>query len=338
MNFKEILGNERIVNYFRKAMGSGRLGHAYLFYGPRGVGKSLLARLICKALLCLDPSPEGPCGRCSACHKFDSGNHSDFHSYVPEGLYFKIELVREIIHQASMKPVEARWKTFLLEGVDYMRDEPSNAFLKVLEEPPGQTIFFLISETPDVLLPTIRSRCQSFSFQPLPAKLVQQWLVEKNDCTEEEAAAIAPYSHGSLARALTLNADQYRDVRDKVFTALEAALLAKSYSVLLDATKGITVDRAEIAERLSILEELVRDLMLLKESDHANLIHRDLLVKLRPLTAALGRSTLQAFYEDLLETREAILKINANIGLSLQALLLPLKKTVEESRQKDLGA
>jgi len=334
MKFKEILGNERIVNYFQKALGSGHLGHAYLFYGARGVGKNLLARVICKTLLCLEPSPEGPCDRCSACRKFDSGNHPDFHSYVPEGLYFKIDLVREIIHQVSMKPVEAKWKTFLLEGVDYMRDEASNAFLKILEEPPGQTIFFLISETPDVLLPTIRSRCQSFSFQPLPVNLVKQWLVEKNEYSEDEAAALAPYSHGSLARALTLNADQYRDIRDKVFTALEAALLAKSYSVLLDATKGIAVDRAEMAERLSILEELVRDLMLLKESDRATLIHQDLQGKLRTLSNAADRSTLQTFYEDLLETREAILKINANIGLSLQALLLPLRMKVEESRQK----
>ncbi len=334
MTFKEIFGNERIVNYFQKALGSGHLGHAYLFYGPRGVGKSLLARLICKTLLCLEPAPDGPCDRCVACRKFDSGNHSDFHSYVPDGLYFKIELVREIIHQASMKPVEAKWKTFLLEGVDYMRDEPSNAFLKVLEEPPGQTIFFLISETPDVLLPTIRSRCQAFSFQPLPVNLVQKWLVEKHECTEEEAAALAPYSHGSLSRALTLNADQYREVRDKVFTALEAALLTKSYSVLLDATKGIAVDRTEMAERLLVFEELVRDLMLLKESDRAALIHQDLQRKLQNLAAAVDRSTLQTFYEDLLETREAILKINANIGLSLQALLLPLRRRVEESRQK----
>ena len=325
MKFSEFLGNERIVSYFQRAIAGGHLGHAYIFSGPAGVGKTLLARLICKALLCRQPTENGPCDVCAACHKFESGNHPDFHSYVPDGLYFKIDLVQNIIHEASMKPMEAHWKTFLLEGVDYMRDVPANAFLKVLEEPPGQTVFFLISEAVDTLLPTIRSRCQQFAFQPIPLDLVKRWLVEKNECTEEQAAALAPYSHGSLARALTLNTDQYREMRERVLAVLEAASGAKTYATLFDAAKSITVDRSEMPERLQLIEEFIRDLLLLKSSAKAKLIHEDLRSRLGALASRWQPGVLQEFYENLLETREAILKINANIGLQMQALLLPVK-------------
>jgi DNA polymerase III subunit delta' len=327
MKFSEFLGNERIVGYFQKAIADGHLGHAYIFSGPAGVGKTLLARLICKTLLCRNPSKDGPCEGCPACHKFESGNHPDFHSYVPDGLYFKIELVRQIIHEASMKPVEASWKTFLLEGVDFMREEAANAFLKVLEEPPGQTVFFLISEAVDALLPTIRSRCQRFSFQPVPTDLIKRWLIERNEYTEEQAAALAPYSHGSLARALTLNADQYREMRERILALLEAASSSKTFATLLDAAKSITVDRSDMPERLQLMEEFIRDLLLLQSSPNSRLIHEDLRQRLTALALRWESAALQTFYENLLETREAILKINANIGLQMQALLLPLKLT-----------
>lgn len=325
MKFAEFLGNDRIVAYFQKAIATNHLGHAYLFAGPAGVGKSLLARLICKRLLCITPVDNEPCGVCRSCHKFETENHPDFHTYAPDGLYFKIDLVREIIHQTSMKPVEASWKTFLLEGVDYMRDEAANAFLKVLEEPPGQTIFFLISEAPDALLSTIRSRCQLFAFQPIPIPQVKSWLVQHGDVDEKQAEAMAPYSHGSLARALTLNAEQYREMREKILATIEAAVLAKTCATLFDAIKGITVDRTDMVERLLIFEEIARDLLLLKASPDALLIHQDLAARLRGLAEKWEQVSLQRFYEDLLETREAITKINANIGLQLQALFLPLK-------------
>ena len=327
MKFSEFVGNERVVHYFQNAITKDHLGHAFLLSGPQGIGKRTLAHLICKGLLCKNPSPDGPCDSCSSCHKFDSGNHGDFHSFVPEGLYFKIELVRQIIHDASLKPVESRWKTFVLENVDYMRDEASNALLKVLEEPPGQTIFFLIAQTPDVLLPTIRSRCQHFPMQPVDPDLLQKWLVEKMDYDRAEAEQIAPFSHGSLGRALSLNADQYIAMRDKVLAALESAILPGSYYQLLDAIKAVTVERSEMAERLLILEELVRDLLILKASRDGRLIHTQVRDKLSKLSARVDNLALQQLYEELLEVRESVLKINANVSLALQGLLLPLRAT-----------
>ena len=324
MKFEEFSGNERVITYFKKSIARGVLAHAFLFSGPDGVGKATLARAICKALLCRNRSENGPCESCASCHKFDSGNHPDVHSYIPEGLYFKIEEVRGIIHQVSMKPVESRYKTFVLERAETMRDEASNALLKVLEEPPGETIFFLITETAEALLPTIRSRCQHFPFQPLPASELVLRLIQLGH-SETEAAGQARFSHGSLGRALSLNVEQYAEMRDRVLLALEGALGRKTYYGLMDAVKGITVDRVDMPERLLVMEELVRDLLVLKTAPGTALVHQDVLQRLEPLASAAPYFALYEFYENLLQFREAILKINANIGLSLQALLLPLR-------------
>jgi len=325
MNFTQFKGNERVVGYFKKAIGSQNLAHAYLFSGPEGVGKSTLAMAISKALLCPNRTEDGACEECAACHKFDSENHADFHHFIPEGLYFRIDEVRRIIHEVSLRPIESHWKVFLLERVDYMREEAANALLKVLEEPPGDAVFILITEVAEVLLPTVRSRCQHFAFQPLSTDDLTNLLIDRMEFKPKEAAELARFSHGSPGRALSLNAQQYGDIRDRVLATLEAALAPRTYYNLIDAVRAITVDRTEMGERFLMLEELTRDLILLKMSDNAKLIHHDAKDRLTPLAERVGMSSLVQFYEKLLETREAVMKVNANIGLSLQALFLPLR-------------
>lgn len=328
MKLSEFYGNERIVDYFRKAIAHNQLGHAYLFSGPSGVGKATLSRILCKTLLCRNPSPDGPCEACPSCHKFESGNHPDFHPFVPDGLYFKIDQVRSIIHTVSLKPVESRWKTYLLEGADYMRDEGANALLKVLEEPPGETIYFLISEMVESLLPTVRSRCQHFAFQPLQPEELRQCLVEKMGYSQQDAEKMARYSHGSIGRSLTLNVEEYNDMRDRLLGVLEAALLPKTYFQLYDGIRSITVERVEMAERLLILEELVRDLLVIQSAEDAMPVHQDVRKRLEVIAERVSPEALEKFYEDLLTAREAITKVNANVSLSLQWLFLPLRASV----------
>ncbi|HET6266406.1 MAG TPA: DNA polymerase III subunit delta' [Acidobacteriota bacterium] len=325
MKFTDFAGNERIVEHFKKALERKQLGHAYLFSGPAGTGKSTLARLICKTLLCKKPGPNGPDNECASCHKFDSGNHSDFHYFEPDGLYFKIDLVRQIIHQASLRPVESQWKTFVLEGADLMRDEAANALLKVLEEPPGQAILFLIAQSSEALLPTIRSRCQNFAFQPLQNREIERVLASSGEFDKKEAQERARYSQGSLGRARSLDPDQYVQVRDKVLAALEAALAPKSYHILFDAIRAITVERTEMPERFLILEELIRDTLLLQTSPQAQLIHDDARTRIAELSRKIDAGNLRQLYDRLLEAREAVLKVNANIGLALQSVLLPAR-------------
>jgi len=175
------------------------------------------------------------------------------------------------------------------------------------------------------LLPTVRSRCQHFPFQPLRPEDIVSCLTAGGDMDRAEAENRARYSQGSLGRARTVNVEQYREMRDKVLSVFQAALGPRSYYVLLDAIKSITVDRTEMAERLLIAEELTRDLIHLKMSPDAAIIHHDARQALLALAGKTESRTMQDFYEQLLEAREAILKVNAGIGLALQSVFLPLR-------------
>jgi hypothetical protein len=163
---------------------------------------------------------------------------------------------------------------------------------------------------------------------------IKQWLIKKNNIDEKEAAYLSLSTHGSPGKALSVNPEQYQEMRDKVLVAMETAILPKSYYTLIDAIRAITVDRTEMGERLLILEELTRDLILLTASSSAHLVHEDARKRLTPLAENTDHRLLDDFYDKLLQVREAILKINANISLSLQSLLLPLKLRCEERRTK----
>jgi DNA polymerase-3 subunit delta' len=145
-----------------------RVAHTYLFSGPAGVSKNELALGFAKALLCLKREFFQSCV-CASCSKIDRKNHPDVRWFGEDekSRSLKIELVREILHQASLKPYEGRWKVFILEGAERLTGEASNALLKTLEEPPGHSVFILLAENKAHLLETIQSR--SFEIRALPA-------------------------------------------------------------------------------------------------------------------------------------------------------------------------
>ena len=131
MTFARILGHERQKDILRRALAGGRLAHAYLFEGPEGVGKRLMALALVRAVFC----PEGGCGVCAACRKVDHHNHPDLHLLEPDGTLIKIEQIRAIQKELSYRPLEARKKVCLIDSADRMNQAAGNALLKTLEEP-----------------------------------------------------------------------------------------------------------------------------------------------------------------------------------------------------------
>ncbi len=194
MGFKDIIGQKEAIRFIKSSLKKGRIANAYLFYGPDFSGRFTTAIEFAKGLNC----KEGvgiPCDKCSACNKISKFEHPDVHLIFPpqkkhlpkeiaemrqKGKYFKflmnareigIDTVRdEIISEAHLTPFEGRKKVFIISNAERMTVEASNAFLKVLEEPPLNTVFILISKSPKLLLPTISSRTQWVRFKPLSKK------------------------------------------------------------------------------------------------------------------------------------------------------------------------
>jgi len=165
----DIPGQDRVIARLRAAIAQDRVHHAYLFTGAAGVGKRRTALALASALNCLQ-SPGDPCGECEACDKIASGIHPDVVTLEREGAaqIIPIENIRrEVVTRVGLPPHEGRMRVFLIDEAGALQPAAANSLLKTLEEPPARTMFVLGTTSPDLLLPTIRSRCQRLVFAPV---------------------------------------------------------------------------------------------------------------------------------------------------------------------------
>jgi len=222
---------------FRRAVQRGRAAHAYVFVGPDGVGKRLVARNIAQCLFCerIPDAQLDACGECPSCKQVRAGTHPDLLTVAcPEG---KRELPIDLIsgsrenrgreglcRDLALRPMSASRRIAIIDDADKMNEESANALLKTLEEPPPGSILFLISPGIDALLPTIRSRCQPIHFSPLSEGDLAELLVQLELESDPAAAqAVAELSEGSLATARQLLDPELRKLRDAVHEHLSGA-------------------------------------------------------------------------------------------------------------------
>ncbi len=175
MSFETLLGNQRLKDNLTHSLVRGRISHFYLISGPEGSGKHTLAALLAAAILCKDP--QRPCGRCSSCRKILDGNHPDFITVDdPDKKTVPVDLIRKARADIYIQPNESDHKIYLFPRAQDMGLPGQNALLKVLEEPPKYGVFILLTDTPEKLLPTVRSRCVELALQGLDHDTLYQAL------------------------------------------------------------------------------------------------------------------------------------------------------------------
>ncbi|MBM3216134.1 DNA polymerase III subunit delta' [Candidatus Poribacteria bacterium] len=200
VNFASIIGHGTQIELLRRTLRSQRVAGAYLFSGPAHLGKERVARAFAAALNC-ERQGDDTCGTCPSCRKVAEESHPDVRFVAPDGATFKIEQVRDIRHQIAFKPVEGRYKVYVLTDVEKMRPEGANALLKTLEEPPGSGVLILVTANLSALLPTIRSRSIIVKFHPAPVAELAAALAERG-VADDRARELARLSQGRIGTAL----------------------------------------------------------------------------------------------------------------------------------------
>lgn len=363
MGFAEFLGNERIVNALRGMLRKERAPSALLFTGFRGVGKHTLARMFAQAANC-ERLTDDFCGECPTCLRIgaladpqpliEAGltergesadaatvermplileTHPDVWLIVPDPVRLRTPVARPMIRVSQLRAIQraayfkpqSRRRFFILDGADTMRSNDADLLLKILEEPPEYATLILLAAAPDLLLPTIRSRCLQFHFAPVPVERIENFLAERIRAKPAERKLAAQLSGGSPGAALSIDLEESSRLRRSVLRLLEQAVAGQRYGEIFAATAQLAKRERESFENiLALFYSLLTDLLESSQSPASSVLRNP---DLRKEIEALGKKIDWHWVVRAARGLDAIEgRLRRNIGrqLSLDALLASL--------------
>ena len=363
MGFSDFIGNGNIVAALRGAFRAGRVPHALLFTGPRGVGKYTLARMFAQAANC-ERLMDDFCGECPTCQRvallaepqrlIEQGlaergesadaatvervplilqTHPDVWALVPDPVRLKSPVARPVLRIGQLRAVQraayfhpmGRRRVFILDGADTMRWDVANVFLKILEEPPGNATLVLTSPSPFALLPTIVSRCMQFHFAPLPLPEVESVLKAHSKRAPAELRLAAQLSEGSPGLAIEMNVEDVVERRKIALRILERAARGQGFAQLFADTSALAKNReASFEELIAVFYALLSDLLELTSGVKAPLLRNPhLSTELQALARSVNTSWVMRAITGMDELASGARR-NLNRQLSLDSLAAAL--------------
>ncbi len=322
MSLSKIPGQERTKHLLKQMVLQGNVPHALLFTGMAGTGKLAVARELSKAINCLDPRDGDSCDECISCRKIDGGNHPDAVLVQSDGTFIKLDQIRELRERVRFRPFEGKIRAIIIQDAHKLKEEAGNALLKLLEEPPGHNVFMLTALEPQMLLPTIVSRCCHVRLQPMEDAWIQQQLTESLHVEPELARALAALSGGSIETARRfVESDQLQHWKD-IVERLQG-LDRMDVLDLFVMTAQWAQKKEDLDQDLECVKLWVRDLLLTRLiGDYSRVFQQ---VATGSDTASeVSTADLFKLY-DLVEEAITRLRQNANRQLILEGVCLTIK-------------
>jgi len=359
--FDEVVGQEATATILKNAIRTGKVGHAYLFAGDRGVGKTSMARIFAKAINCVDPTDGEPCGQCAICTGIDNETCLDYIE-IDAASNRKIEDIRDLRSRISIAPAKARYKVYVLDEVHMLTKEAANAFLKTLEEPPPHAKFILATTEPDKLPQTILSRCQRFDFRRIaPRGIVErlQYIVAQEGIELDPAVLfhVARRARGSMRDAESF-LDQicaygtekvtvadvtavFGEVETKTLADFITFIVAGDARNVLDSARSVLETGYDLGTFIEQFVGYLRDLMVLVvsggENEHLFAHDEETITVLKTLAGAV--TTEQVLYMvQLLGQFEKQMRYYADAEVMFMAVCVKLAQLFSEEAGSPLGA
>jgi DNA polymerase-3 subunit gamma/tau len=344
--FEDVVGQEQVTKPLRRAIEQNRIMHAYLFSGPRGVGKTTTARVFAKALNCEKGPTSEPCNECESCRSIIEGNSLDVIE-IDGASNRGIDEIRELREHIGLASAHSRYKVYIIDEVHMLTKEAFNALLKTLEEPPKHVIFIFATTDPQNIPQTILSRCQHFRFRRMPVNLIVQNLKmiagrEKAECDEEAYYMIARAADGALRDGQRIFDQAVTYARDeKITTGLTAEMLGEIDTDLLnrllasiigkDIKGGVTALESvfekgyDLKRFLEDIVEALRNMLIIKTVDAKDIIEAgdeeyDFLKK---MAAVLTKENILYMLQKSLGSEQLLLKTSMP-GIVMEALVADL--------------
>jgi DNA polymerase III subunit delta' len=309
MPFRDLAGHRHLFELLAGAVTRGTLPPSMIFSGPEGVGKRAAATALAQLVNCLAPVDRA-CGVCASCTRIARGVHADVFVIEPgETGAIKVDQAREAIERTGYRPFEGRRRVVVIDDADAMLAEAQNALLKTLEEPPPASMFVLVTARPDVLLPTVRSRCQRLRFGRLTAAEIATVLVQGHDYSTASAQAAASAADGSIGAALEGGSDTFVEAREAAAEVLKGVGPSLDVRRRLDSARVLagSGDRDGVRRRLRALASLLRDLgVLASRADERHLANADQTALLRKLLGSFDRDRVARAFAAVDSALEAV--------------------------------
>ena len=327
MAFKDIKGQDRAIEFFSSSVNKQRLAHAYLFLGPKGLGKTLLAKNLAKFLNCENPIKDEAlfvdcCDACISCRKIDDSNHPDVR-WIESGRSKKISIdaIRLAQKGISLKSYEGKFKVLIILQADEMTGEAANSLLKTLEEPSANSLIILTCDSSDGLLPTIISRCQIIRFYPLSLERLKEILTSDYKIKSDEVHSFSAQAEGSIGRALNLKDQDSLGKKNRLIKQVCQSGPGLSASNIFSVK-----DKKELANQIRHLLDWFRDILILKVGmPTSSIINADRIEKIKSQAQGLAVEDLEQVIAKIDQAHRLIEK-NINPKIALEVMLAEIKR------------
>ena len=326
-DYKEIIGHEDVIEYFKRTIKSKNISHSYLLEGGQGIGKKRLAKTFAKTLLCEEADATSPCHICTSCIMMETDNNPDYFEVFSKKASIGVDDIREqVVEKMDIKPYRSQYKVFIIPEAERMTLQAQNALLKTIEEPPAYGIVILITKNPAKIISTVHSRCARVRALPLSTQRIKKYIQNNHGLEEWEALLYADFADGSIGKAKEMVEEgDFWETRQRAIDymiRLEQANLIDLYDMVTDLDK----DRENLPQILDFWMILYRDILMYKvfEKDE-NILYKDFTDLILDRSRELTYNRINNNFYEIIRAKERLGK-NINVMLIIENLLLEIKE------------